>query len=501
MKYSQLHDQFGDDERKESYNEIRTKAFDDSAQHPSKLLIQTKFANESDEIVSYGSINVYTKLDFNNKKSHISLYIIIFSVLISDMTRGILFPSLWLMVQSMGGNKISQGYAVAAFSAGRIIASPIFGYLSDIYGYKFVMMLCSFIIIMGSLIYSSSSSIQLLIVGQLFMGFGAGNLGAARAYVAEYTARKKRTEQLAFLTAVQYSGFTVTPIIGAMITSNNQNLHAYIGFIHINKFTLPAIFVAFCSTCCLFMFLIMFKDVNRNDASLEISQIELNSVHPMDSTEEKKMLANIEEVQLTNAEDILEPENNLIRKVIIGGCLLNIATKGTIGVFETIGLEFVIRNYNWSGLHAGLLISGCGLIGVFSLLNFRIILKIVSDVKLVLWGIGTMIISCLLITKFSSHSTVSYIQFYFSILLMYGIGYPIGHTALIGVYSKVTKFGPQGTLQGLFAAFGSLARVVFPIIAGYADDNSMFILMTSVLVVSYIVYYWFEDIISQVVSK
>lgn len=49
------------------------------------------------------------------------------------------------------------------------------------------------------------------------MGLGSGTLGVTRAYVAEITPRDKRTAWLSYLTAVQYSGFTVMPVVGAFI--------------------------------------------------------------------------------------------------------------------------------------------------------------------------------------------------------------------------------------------------------------------------------------------
>ena len=53
----------------------------------------------------------------------------------------------------------------------------------------------------------------------------------------------------------------------------------------------------------------------------------------------------------------------------------------------------------------------------------------------------------------------------------YGVGYPVGHTAVIGWFSKAMKNRPQGMLMGLFASAGSLARIVFPICTGLVADS------------------------------
>jgi hypothetical protein len=41
-----------------------------------------------------------------------------------------MFPTLWLLNKSLGGDKITQGYAVASFSGGRVLMSPVLGKMS-----------------------------------------------------------------------------------------------------------------------------------------------------------------------------------------------------------------------------------------------------------------------------------------------------------------------------------------------------------------------------------
>jgi ceroid-lipofuscinosis MFS transporter 7 len=68
------------------------------------------------------------------------------------------------------------------------------------------------------------------------------------------------------------------------------------------------------------------------------------------------------------------------------------------------------------------------------------------------------------------HDVDAFAAWLTAIVGMYGIGYPIGHTAVIGWFSKAMKSRPQGMLMGLFASAGSVARIVFPICSGVASD-------------------------------
>ena len=46
--------------------------------------------------------------------------LVFFVVLVGDTARGVSFPVLWPFVQSLGGDRRMQGYAVSAFSAASV---------------------------------------------------------------------------------------------------------------------------------------------------------------------------------------------------------------------------------------------------------------------------------------------------------------------------------------------------------------------------------------------
>jgi MFS family permease len=76
--------------------------------------------------------------------------------------------------------------------------------------------------------------------------------------------------------------------------------------------------------------------------------------------------------------------------------------------------------------------------------------------------------------------------------LIYAIAYPVGHTAVLGAFSKIQKTGKQATLLGWFASAGSFARIVFPIISGLLTQTGknspfMFTLICLSLSIVYII--------------
>jgi ceroid-lipofuscinosis MFS transporter 7 len=175
-------------------------------------------------------------------------------------------------------------------------------------------------------------------------------------------------------------------------------------------------------------------------------------------------------------------------------------SQGTIGVFETLTVEFTTSHYNWSAQRTGVTVATWGACGFMLLLSFKYILKCLSDVNLVLYGMLLMSLGCLLMSNLFTPE-VPEPTFYLAIALMYGLAYPVGHTALIGLYSKLMKAGPQGEMMGYFGSAGSLARVVFPIMAGILTDlygdNVIFGVMAGVLLVSAAGYAYLKPLVQE----
>jgi len=186
----------------------------------------------------------------------------------------------------------------------------------------------------------------------------------------------------------------------------------------------------------------------------------------------------------------------MILIIVIGGIILNMSTKGTIGVFETLGGEIALTKLGWSSSQTGFTFTSFGAIGVIFLLNFAYLVGFFGDFNLMLFGMFLMLISCFLLIPISN--SLSSWQFYLSLVLMYSLGYPIGHTALLGLYSKIVKKGPQALMMGVFAAAGSVARIVFPLLAGYLSEiynteSAIFFLMSIILFFSFTISFYFRE--------
>jgi len=167
--------------------------------------------------------------------------------------------------------------------------------------------------------------------------------------------------------------------------------------------------------------------------------------------------------------------------------MLNVTTKGSISVYESLSSQIATTDYNLSTIIVGTLITSSGIIGFIQLLLFKqIYTSRFSDIALMVGGLFLMTIAQLIIFPYDGIEA-SLPRFIIAIFMMYGFGYPIGHTAIIGGFSKLQKLGKQGSLMGWFATGGSVARIILPSISGVMDsaiDHSPFYLVMILLSVS-----------------
>jgi ceroid-lipofuscinosis MFS transporter 7 len=201
-----------------NYVSMETGQADPHSDAPEKFVDEDELEEEDHK--SMGSLNS-SVLTADGIHDIPGFLVVCMVILMGDMSRGVFFPTLWPLVRSLGGSTVTLGYAVAAFSAGRIITSPIFGSLSVTIGYTKTLLISVTLLLLGTLVYAqvqNLGSAKFVIIANSILGVGSGTLGVTRAFVADVTAKRTRTRYMAWITAVQYAGFTVTPFVGALLT-------------------------------------------------------------------------------------------------------------------------------------------------------------------------------------------------------------------------------------------------------------------------------------------
>lgn len=316
------------------------------------------------------------------------------------------------------------------------------------------------------------NSIYYLIFTQMMLGVGSATLGVTRAFVAEITATRQRTVYIALLTAVQYGGFTVTPLFGALIMHVFQEKRYEFGFLIFDQYSAAAYFMSLLSACTLAVLITKFQNRIRTKPNKKKKS---SRTAERDEIADRTMFMGI----------------TVYDAALLGCMLLNVSTKGSIGSFETLGISFAESHFNLEPETAGFIVSVNGMIGVIALLSMSQLGKYFTDIQMIVGGISICalgIIGFSTLQSFEDGADNATWKYFVGIFMIYGIGYPIGHTAVIGLFSKIVGRRAQGTLQGWFASAGSLARILFPIMSGYIaqfdDITTVFKVLFAILALS-----------------
>ena len=189
----------------------------------------------------------------------------------------------------------------------------------------------------------------------------------------------------------------------------------------LTMFTAPAYFMAFLVTINLLILSIYFKDRQRINMVKDSKKKSTNQVAREDFGNMTTWIG------LT-----------IYDCCILGCLLLNVATKGSIASFETMGITVAQTHFEMQSSRAGAIVATCGTFGVISLLGMGHLSQRFTDVQLISGGM--LVMGTGIATLVNIEGTIHNPTWLFcvAIFLIYGIGYPIGHTAVIGLFSKRT---------------------------------------------------------------
>jgi len=432
---------------------------------------------ESDDLVGekyYGAVEVNdepeteTESDWGQIEKDVPSFIVVACVIfLGDAYRGINFPTLWPLVESLGGDRVMQGYVVACFSFGRCFASPLIGKLNTIYGFRATLIGCNLMILIGTIIYSHARSLAWLFAAQICVGIGSGSLGVTRAYAAELSTPKSRTGLLGFMSAIQYAGFTCTPFLGSLLASLFRHSTIMFG-VKVDQFSAPAYCTGIMSILCILFLTVIFREPAHS-----VERI-MNAAQPENRGESTPLVQeSSQEVALEGGETRVIDETRWCSSatpVLIALILLNFGTRGAIGCFETTGTIVSLQVYHEDVVFTGHLFGICGSCGVIVLIYLGSIVNLFSEMYSLIFGILMMLASSIILVVFT-YQGASVHWFEGSVWLMYALGFPIGNTVVLGLYSKVAQGMSQSELLSWFGTAGSAARVLFPIFSGILTER------------------------------
>jgi multidrug resistance protein len=107
------------------------------------------------------------------------------------------------------------GWMIASFSIAQLIASPIWGRVSDRYGRRPALMIGLFASAVAFLVFGLADTLWLLFLSRIVQGAGGGTTGVAQAYVSDTVGPAHRAKALGWLSAATSAGIMVGPFLGS----------------------------------------------------------------------------------------------------------------------------------------------------------------------------------------------------------------------------------------------------------------------------------------------
>src|SRR5881398_3810776 len=127
----------------------------------------------------------------------------------------LVLPLLALYALKMQADATTIGFLTASFPVAQLIASPVWGRVSDRYGRRPALLVGLTASTLAYVIFVFAGSLWLLFVSRFVQGLGGGTTGVAQAYVADTMAPQERAKALGWLSAATSLGVVIGPVLGS----------------------------------------------------------------------------------------------------------------------------------------------------------------------------------------------------------------------------------------------------------------------------------------------
>jgi MFS family permease len=140
------------------------------------------------------------------------------TVLIDTVGFGIVIPVLPFYATKFGASPFQVTVLFAAFSAMQMVATPVWGRVSDRHGRRPLFIAGLFASAVSHLVFGLATALWLLFVSRIAAGAAGGTISIAQAYIADTTTAEDRAHQMGQVGAAAALGFMLGPAIGGFFS-------------------------------------------------------------------------------------------------------------------------------------------------------------------------------------------------------------------------------------------------------------------------------------------
>jgi multidrug resistance protein len=126
-----------------------------------------------------------------------------------------IIPLMPFYAKSFGASGLVVGLLVSSFAIAQLASAPMWGRFSDKYGRRPALMIGLGASAIAYVVFAYADSMWLLFLSRLIQGAGGGTVSVIQAYVADALKPEQRAKGLGWLSAATNAGVALGPVVGS----------------------------------------------------------------------------------------------------------------------------------------------------------------------------------------------------------------------------------------------------------------------------------------------
>lgn len=144
------------------------------------------------------------------------LWVLMATVFVDMLGLFIVLPLLPFYAEKLGADATWIGILVASFAFAQLTTAPLWGRFSDRYGRRPMILGGLVMSAIAYVLFENAGTIWVLFLSRLFQGAGSGTTGVVQAYLSDSVDEEHRSQALGWLTAATSAGVMAGPAVGSL---------------------------------------------------------------------------------------------------------------------------------------------------------------------------------------------------------------------------------------------------------------------------------------------